>query len=1397
MKKSKLLSWLSLGVAGVLGVGAFTVIKASPKKAVKAKAATEVLWKTFNFSDTFLSSIEEANAVDGFWITWSIEGNGNTAAMQDGALHMHVVEPGGRNVFDLRYRIPTNVEICKIEIDAIPGLDGNGVGGRNQNFSIQANLDGAYADRQYIQRSGSSSATTKSTFTFTPKEADGPNILNQISLKLGTETKNRNTQYTFDTYFWEMRFYKAVYSQPVTITAGTGVQSVYLSENSTATSGSASGTNYDIGKTVYGFATIQTGYSAPSGWAKVSGNTYRVGSKTVGESGANFGTVNATLDTYSIQYTLNGGSVSGNPTSYNVNSNAFTLKNPTKTGYTFDGWSGTGISGKSTSVTINKGSTGDRSYTANWSANTYTVKYNGNKPANAPGSVSNIPTNATWTYDSNASLGNAPSLTGYVFDGWYKENTCTTKVGNAGQQLTKPNLTATKGATVNLYAKWTFDPAIQAVIDEINKTKTVSYDNLTSQIEIADAAYNGLSETYQEIVDAEGYTQILDNAKAADMVGQMIEDLGDAEDTPEWRSEVSSVRTAYEALADKSFIPDSTILKILEDDEAAVVVMDDINAIGETRWTNEFKVLIDTAQNAYDEYELEGRPTSQIANYQTLVNAHTDYNNVQAFVDKVNAITNHPFEYSDACKALIDEARRYFEEDLSGYQKGLATSDASTYYELLVNYENAYNAMYLIDQINDMENTEACGKKIEDARAAIDGLDPTTELPLINAGLLKELTDKEAGWAVIELINTIYPMVYGEDCEDAIEAARSAYDSLEDDQKQYAVNYDLLTKAESDYASVEAVVEQVKVLGDIRHDEESLAKIESARSAYEGLSADQKDFYPEGSLQTIVDYETAYDTLDKIYEIGAVEYNSESQDKINEARELYDSLSEEQKELIHNDDLQVLIAAESEYASLKKTANILVIILLILICLTILGGIWFLFFLLKKKRKDDDDNDENNQNNKKGKPVKAMSVGGFIPGVILVSHYLDAPYIALYVLAGVAVLLWISILVIAIMKKKQVGPFKKKAADAAKTGEVESSTSGDEEVKTITDEKGNVFQIRFVKSFTAKLIQANEESKKYYEILKNEVLSYKNTNSRVSWHYDAINSGRNYVLKFAIRGKTLCVYFPLNADEFAESKYKVEKTELKKFEDVPCLYRIKNDRRCEYAKELIALVAKNLGLEKGEEQHESYADVPYEPNKPLLERGLIKEQKVQISKPVEQEVVEVVEDEEGDEIITTKDSAGHISQIRHLRSFSAKLSQASDEVKNYYNVIKNHVLSYKDVTSRVSWHYDAINVGKEKAIKFVIKRKTLCVYYALSEVDEKFKVEMVEFKKYADTPCLYRIKNDRRCSYAKQLVNILMKKLHVKKGEESNQDFSLPYEDSKALIAKGLIKEVKITLPSK
>ena len=189
-------------------------------------------------------------------------------------------------------------------------------------------------------------------------------------------------------------------------------------------------------------------------------------------------------------------------------------------------------------------------------------------------------------------------------------------------------------------------------------------------------------------------------------------------------------------------------------------------------------------------------------------------------------------------------------------------------------------------------------------------------------------------------------------------------------------------------------------------------------------------------------------------------------------------------------------------------------------------------------------------------------------------------------------------------KKKEDKPVI--VPEVAATVDPESDEEDDDESYSYTDEQGNSFSIRYNKSFTAKLMQSTDEAKAYYTELKNEILSYAKTRSRVSWAYDSVNAGRQQLVKFGIRGKTLCVYFALDPDAYADTKYKVEKMEAVRYQMVPCMYRIKNDRRLKYAKALIAVVCGNMDLKQGEIPTEDYR-LPYATKEELIDKGLIKE----------------------------------------------------------------------------------------------------------------------------------------------------------------------------------------------
>jgi len=116
---------------------------------------------------------------------------------------------------------------------------------------------------------------------------------------------------------------------------------------------------------------------------------------------------------YTVTYDLAGGTVAtANPTEYNVETATFTLTNPTREGYDFAGWEGTGITGTATTVTIAKGSIGDRAYTATWTPIVYDITYDlaGGSVATANPTSYTIET-ATFTLTN-------PTKAHWIFKGW-------------------------------------------------------------------------------------------------------------------------------------------------------------------------------------------------------------------------------------------------------------------------------------------------------------------------------------------------------------------------------------------------------------------------------------------------------------------------------------------------------------------------------------------------------------------------------------------------------------------------------------------------------------------------------------------------------------------------------------------------------------------------------------------------------------------------------------------------------------------------------------------------------------------------------------------------------------------------------------------------------------------
>ena len=131
---------------------------------------------------------------------------------------------------------------------------------------------------------------------------------------------------------------------------------------------------------------IKNGYEFNK-WAEdsVSGNQYAEGANVIFSPAVNSSNTTKTMYalwnivTYSITYDLAGGTLStSNPDTYTIETPTFTLVNPSKNGYVFSGWTGTGIDTPQKNVTIPQGSTGDRTYIANWAENIVNITVNRN-----------------------------------------------------------------------------------------------------------------------------------------------------------------------------------------------------------------------------------------------------------------------------------------------------------------------------------------------------------------------------------------------------------------------------------------------------------------------------------------------------------------------------------------------------------------------------------------------------------------------------------------------------------------------------------------------------------------------------------------------------------------------------------------------------------------------------------------------------------------------------------------------------------------------------------------------------------------------------------------------------------------------------------------------------------
>lgn len=506
-----------------------------------------------------------------------------------------------------------------------------------------------------------------------------------------------------------------------------------------------------------------------------------------------------------------------------------------------------------------------------------------------------------------------------------------------------------------------------------------AYDALTEEQkkEITDAELKVLTDAETEYTKLE---KEYNKAQVAAVV-EKIDAIGTVEYTDACKARIDAATNAYGALNSaqiKLFSSDysdklTTLMQasrryseLKDDHDAANAVAEKINAIGTVYYNDESKGKIDEARAAYDALTEDQKALISSDFVTTLEEAEARYAELKAEYEanlavataaegKINAIGT--VEYTKDSKAKIDEARAAVDALTPAQSKLLSpnayttlTKAESTYAKLDADYKAAKAVADEINAIGTVEYTKESKAKIEAARASYEKLTADqkalvseTDVNTLNAAessYEKLEADHKAAAEVVEKINAIQTV--DKNSGTKIDEARKAYKNLTPDQKALITEeqYKVLTDAESAYAKIVAdyraanvVVGKIAAIGTVEYTQESKKKIDEAREAYKNLTPDQQNIIlTEGSstykaltdaeakyaeLKAADDAEKAAAAVDKIEAIKKVEYTTESKAKIDEAREVYDALTEDQKALITEEQYKVLTDAEASYAKLK------------------------------------------------------------------------------------------------------------------------------------------------------------------------------------------------------------------------------------------------------------------------------------------------------------------------------------------------------------------------------------------------------------------------------------------------------------------------------------------------
>jgi len=574
-----------------------------------------------------------------------------------------------------------------------------------------------------------------------------------------------------------------------------------------------------------------------------------------------------------------------------------------------------------------------------------------------------------------------PVMAGFVFNGWYTDETFSEK----------HDFTTALNSDITLFGEFlTQEEAVKKAIDAFPVLADITLAN-EAEIIAAREAYNalnddqkGLVSNYQELVEAEEKIKdlntpriiiyyVLFNSVLSEVVkqGESLQ-LGLVSPVRRGFTFDGWVIEGQETIIDvNTFIVDEPVKLIAifsrnsNDNESELVV--DINGLESINLNTLFPERETSLEFLVNEKTRPNVDQDDLSSIESYINNDSIFTFDQMFILDISievttldenrevAITNitepeNPIKVTIKIPEIyLNYASYQIVRVHNGVSEYLATtldvstqtlsfeSDKFSTYGILFSNALVDNLIALIDTIV-QPTTLLDEASIQSIRDQYDALTPEQQAMITNYQKLLDAENVIEGLyaeinAVIAAINAITPTA---DLtildEDDVQAARALYELLTEEQQALVSNYQILlddeaklTRLFNEIDETIALINAITPTADLELSDKDA--IEAARASYDALSTTQQALV--SNYQILLDDEAKLFILEKVdlvnKEIHALPEakNVVTLDelKITKARDSYELLNNEEKQLIHEETLNHLIEAENALKQLNKDSN--------------------------------------------------------------------------------------------------------------------------------------------------------------------------------------------------------------------------------------------------------------------------------------------------------------------------------------------------------------------------------------------------------------------------------------------------------------------------------------------